>query len=372
MIDTTKMKYADFERICQEVEERVKKFEDSNFNNKKFFLSLSNGEQVKIIFTKASVSHLLGINTEYLKSSRLVKGNTSYDILFELMTEAYSISKKVNEGLINYSSFISDYIDEKLEIFDDNISIDWDSIKFICKFDKSRCHEFAGQIDMDYFIGRKMDEYTLLLLGIKKSGDIYCPVTSQLVDMTSDRGKGVLNKYLENQVLLLPNSLRVDETQTFYKRGQIFHDKNDNEMQDRLRALNEIAQQYNCTVDVSGMFDFELTKINGIYEALSKITFCLENGIKIDTNELGKVPRQILDLVRRLNNLTNLTPDKSAELIKVLQEEVKTLTMKNTELQISNEELSSSNQVLQEENGILQAKNNELANTIAGVRKLVI
>ena len=46
--------------------------------------------------------------------------------------------------------------------------------------------------------------------------------------------------------------------------------------------------------------------------------------------------------------------------------------MKNTELQISNEELSSSNQVLQEENGILQAKNNELANTIAGVRKLVI
>ena len=225
---------------------------------------------------------------------------------------------------------------------------------------------------MDYFIGRKMDEYTLLLLGIKKSGDIYCPVTSQLVDMTSDRGKGVLNKYLENQVLLLPNSLRVDETQTFYKRGQIFHDKNDNEMQDRLRALNEIAQQYNCTVDVSGMFDFELTKINGIYEALSKITFCLENGIKIDTNELGKVPRQILDLVRRLNNLTNLTPDKSAELIKVLQEEVKTLTMKNTELQISNEELSSSNQVLQEENGILQAKNNELANTIAGVRKLVI
>lgn len=372
MIDTKKMKYADFERICQEVEERVKKFEDSKFNNKKFFLSLSNGEQVKIIFTKASVSHLLGINTEYLKSSRIVKSNVSYDILLELATEAYSISKKVNGGLINYSSFISNYIDEKLEIFDDNISIDWDSIKFICKFDKSRCHEFAGQIDMDYFIGRKMDEYTLLLLGIKKSGDIYCPVTSQLVDMTSDRGKGILNKYLENQVLLLPNSLRVDETQTFYKRGQIFHDKNDKEIQDKLHNLYELAMQYNCTIDVSDMLDFQLTKINGVYEALTKMTYCLENGTKIDTSELGKVPHPILGLVSRLNNLTNLTPDKSAELIKVLQEEVKMLKMKNTELKISNEKLSSSIQALQEENGTLQAANNEQGKIITAVRNLVM
>ena len=254
------------------------------------------------------------------------------------MTEAYSISKKVNEGLINYSSFISDYIDEKLEIFDDNISIDWDSIKFICKFDKSRCHEFAGQIDMDYFIGRKMDEYTLLLLGIKKSGDIYCPVTSQLVDMTSDRGKGVLNKYLRNQVLLLPNSLKIDDGIGFYKRGKVLHDKNDKEIQDKLHNLYELAMQYNCTIDVSDMLDFQLTKINGVYEALTKMTYCLENGTKIDTSELGKVPHQILGLVSRLNNLTNLTPDKSAELIKVLQEDVKTLTMKNPELQISTEE----------------------------------
>ena len=120
------------------------------------------------------------------------------------------------------------------------------------------------------------------------------------------------------------------------------------------------------------MLDFQLTKINGVYEALTKMTYCLENGTKIDTSELGKVPHQILGLVSRLNNLTTLTPDKSAELIKVLQEEVKMLTIKNTELQISNEELSGSNQALQKENEILQAEKKELATTIAGVRKLVI
>ena len=372
MIDTTKMKYADFERLCQEIEMKAKNFEENNFSRNKFFLSLSNGERLKIIFTKSSVAHLLGVNTEYLKSSRTVKSNISYDILLELTTEAYSISRKVDSGILNYSSFISNYIDEKLEIFEENISINWDSIEFICKFDKSRCHEFDGQVDIDYFIGRKIDEYTLLLLGVKKSNDMYYPVTSQLIDEISERGKNVLNKYLSNQVLLLPNSLKIDDGIGFYKRGKVLHDKNDKEIQDKLHNLYELAVQYNCTIDVSDMLDFQLTKINGVYEALTKMTYCLENGTKIDTSELGKVPHQILGLVSRLNNLTNLTPDKSAELIKVLQEEVKTLTMKNTELQISNEELSSSNQVLQEENGILQAKNNELANTIAGVRKLVI
>lgn len=128
MIDTTKMKYADFERLCQEIEMKAKNFEENNFSRNKFFLSLSNGERLKIIFTKSSVAHLLGVNTEYLKSSRTVKSNISYDILLELTTEAYSISRKVDSGILNYSSFISNYIDEKLEIFEENISINWDSI----------------------------------------------------------------------------------------------------------------------------------------------------------------------------------------------------------------------------------------------------
>ncbi len=372
MIDTKKMQYADFERLCQEIEIKAKKFEEKNFSGNKFFLSLSNGEKLKIIFTKSSVAHLLGVNTEYLKCSNLVKCNFSFDILMELVAESFSISKKVNSGILNYSSFISNYIDEKIEIFEENISINWDSIEFICKFDKSRCHEFDGQVSIDYFIGRKIDEYTLLLLGVKKSNDMYYPVTSQLIDLISERGQNVLNKYLRNQVLLLPNSLKIDSDADFFRRGKVYHDKNDKEIQDKLHSLYELAMQYDCIIDVSDMFDFELTKINSVYEALSKITYCLENGAKIDTSELGKVPHQILGLVSRLNNLTTLTPDKSADLIKILQDEVKRLTVQNTELQVSNEELIGSNQALQNENKILQEKNNEQANTIANVRKLVL
>lgn len=201
---------------------------------------------------------------------------------------------------------------------------------------------------------------------------MYYPVTSQLIDLISERGQNVLNKYLRNQVLLLPNSLKIDSDADFFRRGKVYHDKNDKEIQDKLHRLYELAMQYDCIIDVSDMFDFELTKINSVYEALSKITYCLESGTKIDTSELGKVPHQILGLVSRLNNLTTLTPDKSADLIKILQDEVKRLTVQNTELQVSNEELSGSNQALQNENKILQEKNNEQANTIANVRKLVM
>ena len=42
MIDTKKMQYADFERLCQEIEIKAKKFEEKNFSGNKFFLSLSN------------------------------------------------------------------------------------------------------------------------------------------------------------------------------------------------------------------------------------------------------------------------------------------------------------------------------------------
>lgn len=45
MIDTKKMKYADFERLCQEIEMKAKNFEENNFSRNKFFLSLSNGEK---------------------------------------------------------------------------------------------------------------------------------------------------------------------------------------------------------------------------------------------------------------------------------------------------------------------------------------
>ena len=140
MVDLRNIKYGDFERICDFIKETLAWYEKISRGLDNTYLTLSNDKRLKIAFPRKSVAHLLGIDTEYLKSTNLFLESTSYDLLNRIIQDSFYVNKKVNEGLLNYKSFLSEYIYEKLDMFDENTKIDFNLIEFICKFEKSRCN----------------------------------------------------------------------------------------------------------------------------------------------------------------------------------------------------------------------------------------
>jgi len=371
MVELKNMKYGEFERICDLIKKKLEWYEENFRGLENTYLTLSDGKRLKIAFPRKSIAHLLGIDTEYLKSTNLFSESSSYELLNRVVQEHFIVNKKVNEGLLTYRSFINEYIYEKLDMFDDNTKIDFNSIEFICKFEKSRCTYSEGQVNIEYFIGQKIDEYTIALLGIAGDGNVYFPVTSQIIDKTTDKGMEILEKYLSNQVLLLPITLRVDLNRNGYYTGGKLQKDNSLEMRDKLLSLKEYATIYNCTIDVSSALDFELKKDQGILNAIVKITNALERNDKIDLNLLGKVPKEIIGLVDRLNGLS-LSPDGSAELVLSLQEEVRKITNNSNLLSMDNKTLKEERDRLREENSKLQEENDSLNETLEGVKKLVL
>lgn len=64
------------------------------------------------MFTHNTIAHLLGIDTEYLKSTGQFTKD-SYDILKLICNDSYRLYNMVNQGHLTYESFISDYAQEK-------------------------------------------------------------------------------------------------------------------------------------------------------------------------------------------------------------------------------------------------------------------
>lgn len=191
---------SEFENLVEKIKTCLDWYRKRNFDDKVYKLYLANGERINVIFPKQTIAHLLGIKTEYLKSTKLLKGKSSYEILEEICADPYKICKLVSEGHLTYSSFISPYADDKVDNFMNNCGInDINSIEFICSYIKE--YSFITgkqQLEGDYYICyRKTDG--LLILGLKKEGRYYQPMTNRIIDLNDKESKEFLGQLLTNQ-----------------------------------------------------------------------------------------------------------------------------------------------------------------------------
>lgn len=192
---------SDFDKLIEKVDECYSWYNTKDFDNMVYSLKLDNGENLRISFTTHNCAHLLGIDTEYLKATKLFKGSSN-QILEQICNDSYRLYSFVMQGHLTYDSFISKYAYSKVENFKNICGIDLYNIEFVCKYDKSNSY-ITGKdsLDGDYYIAYKINN-GLSIVGFKKNANYYYPMTNIHIDYSLEDSKEYLNNYLLIKKLL--------------------------------------------------------------------------------------------------------------------------------------------------------------------------
>ena len=176
---------SDYDLLIEKIAENVDWYEKRNFDDRVYNLTLDNGERLKICFTHNTIAHLLGIKTEYLKSTGQFPKD-SYDILKLVFKDSYRLYNMICQGHLTYDSFVSDYAYEKLEGFQSICGVDLYNMEFACKYSKEYSYVTGHpQLEADYYIGYKSNN-GLYIIGLKKNGNYYYPMTNRYIDYSDE------------------------------------------------------------------------------------------------------------------------------------------------------------------------------------------
>lgn len=301
---------SEFDELIEKIQECLEWHERKNFEDKVYNLLLDNGDMLRIVFSNSSVAHLLGIDTEYLKTTGLFKDN-SHNILKQLCNDSYRLYNMVRGGHIAFDNFISDFAYEKVNGFKNICGIDLYNIEFICKYSKDNSY-ITGypQLEGDYYIAYKT-ENGLFIIGLKKSGDYYYPMTNRFIDLTSEESMKFLNVLLTNQSITMATYSYLYFKNTKSKSDKIYVDYN--KKASVIRQLKYYGNKYDSIVDVSTGYSYVIEKLlqkfdsnSNIYPILNKIFEYIGKRVKINIKKLekefGKLPEDMLSLINGYND----------------------------------------------------------------------
>lgn len=329
----------EYDEVIDKIKESVEWYEKRNFDDKIYYLTLDNGDKLNISFSHNTIAHLLGINTENLKATGIFPKD-SYEILKLVYNDSYRLYNMINQGNLTYDTFISDYIYEKLEAFQNICGINLYEIDFVCKYSKEYSYITGHpQLEADYFIGYKGNN-GLLIIGLKKNGPYYYPMTNRYIDYNNEETMKFLRQMLENQRITMPtvSSIYFKENRTYSRPLYLDYNKKTS----KIRILNNYAKEYNSTVDVSSGYAHLIDKLleqfdskSILYPALKSIFEKVTKRIRIDITDIelenGKLPEDILCLIDIYNESLNV--DISA----ALDEHTKTVVIERDKLSEENQ-----------------------------------
>ena len=302
-----------YDELITKINENINWYERKNFDDKIYNLTLDNGEKLKIIFSHNTIAHLLGIDTEYLKTTGQFPKD-SYDILKMVCNDSYRLYNMVGQGHLTYDSFISDYTDEKLEGFQNICGVDLDNIDFVCKYSKEYSYVTGHpQLEADYYIGYKTNN-GIFVIGLKKNGNYYYPMTNRYLDNDDKETVKFLQQMLENQNITMPtmSSIYFKETNSYSRTLFLKY----NRKATKIRILNNYAKNYGATIDVSNGYSHAIEKLlqqfdakDVLFPALEKIFKKVTKRVRINVTdielEFGELPEEILRLIDDYNESLN-------------------------------------------------------------------
>lgn len=379
---------SEFDELCEKINECLNWYDKRNFDEKIYKLYLANGEVIDVLFPKKTIAHLFGIKTEYLKSSNLLNGKNSYEILKEICNDPYKIYKMILGGHLKYNSFISPYAQDKTDNFISNCGInDINSIEFVCPYIKE--YSFITgmqQLEGDYYICyRKLNG--LLILGLKKEEKYYYPMTNYFFDFEDANFKEFLGQLLTNQHITMVSTIMLNNGYGDSKK--IFYDNE--EKLKKVKLLRTYSEEYDAKVEIDKDYVFILEKLCKLYtfnKELDNILILITNSIKNKstinlTNLLNRgisLPESIVNLIKEYNlslenNVSSLLTDSITKKFKNKREELRIdlikLQEKCNELIRNNELLTKENLVLQEENKRLRQENEDYNIKEDKIRKIL-
>lgn len=344
----------------------------NDLSKKSYLMFLSNGERIKIKIPKSSIPHLLGINTEYLKSTGLYKGMNSYEIMLDFIKNSNEAFQKHESGIINLDKILSPYINKKLDSLIENLNINTNCCEMICKYDRGKTYGYSADFDdMSYLILQKKNEkYYVLKLAMSEDGTCF-PMSNQVFN-SYEECKENLSSYLIYQELTLLNNLWVYYNNSIIGKFYIL----EYERRERLEKLKKLSEDFECTPNIIAYFIFSLKirddKRQGNIRTsniIEKLCDCIKNKKVFDISLINVEQEDILKIIETYNDslfseITASTDNSYSD----LQTKNKNLEKELERLRLENKSLSDTVNYRDEELNEVKTQNNELREDINKVK----
>lgn len=344
----------------------------NDLSKKSYLMFLSNGERIKIKIPKSSIPHLLGINTEYLKSTGLYKGMNSYEIMLDFIKNSNEAFQKHESGIINLDKILSPYINKKLDSLIENLNINTNCCEMICKYDRGKTYGYSADFDdMSYLILQKKNEkYYVLKLAMSEDGTCF-PMSNQVFN-SYEECKENLSSYLIYQELTLLNNLWVYYNNSIIGKFYIL----EWERRERLEKLKKLSEDFECTPNIIADFIFSLKirddKRQGNIRTsniIEKLCDCIKNKKVFDISLTNVEQEDILKIIETYNDslfseITASTDNSYSD----LQMKNKNLEKELERLRLENKSLSDTVNYRDEELNEVKTQNNELREDINKVK----
>ncbi len=347
------MTSARYNEITEKMERCVTEYEKMNFGSNKQTLFLANGDVLNIRVLKNNIPHLLGVNLDYLTQSNLFKSGTdAYTKLKYFLENLYRFSRLViDQKKLDYDLMFSDYVDNKLESFINNIKIRTDDMQFVVKYDSEKTYGLEPIADIcDYYIIRKINDVYYVLGVIKnEKNNIYNPVTSKMY-----KDEKEFNNFIERiskkQEITYPTTLKIENIDACYENS--FTLRKEGRIANLQRVIN-VANQYDATASVAKDYCYSLNLLNDsktisykVLSVLKTLSDNIKNGVITDVDNINDlmeemdIPDELLGLINVCNdNICNSFETENTSYTQ-LHDERNTLKQ---ELKSLREELTASN-----------------------------
>lgn len=311
----------EYDELIEKTNTCLEWYKKKNFEDKVYNLMLDNGEKLKIVFNFGCVPHLLGIDTEYLKTTGLFKGK-SYKILEQVCNDSYRLYNMVRGGHLTYDNFISDFAYDKVNSFENICGIDLYNMEFVCKYSKDNSY-ITGypQLEGDYYIAYKA-ENGLFIIGLKKNGEYYYPMTNRYIDYNNPESMKFLDTLLTKQNITMATFTNIyfKNTENYSQNLYVDYIKKASV----IRKLMQYNKNYDANVDVSSGYGFVIEKLlqkfeanSNMYPLLNKVFEYITKRVKINVKKLekqyGKLPKEIETLIESYNESLETTLDRALD-----------------------------------------------------------
>ena len=344
----------------------------TDLSKKSYLMFLSNGDRIRVKIPKTSIPHLLGINTEYLKSTGLYKGMNSYEIMLDFIKNPNEAFQKHESGIINLDKILSPYINKKLDSLTENLNINTNCCEMICKYDRGKTYGYSADFDdMSYLILQKKNEkYYVLKLAMSEDGTCF-PMSNQVFN-SYEECQEALSSYLIYQELTLLNNLFIYYNNSTVGKFPIL----ERDRKQKLEKLKKLSEDFECTPNIIADFIYSLKirdnkrqgniRTSNIIEILCD---CIKNKKVFDISLTNVDQEDILRIIETYNDslfseITASTDNSYSD----LQNENISLKKEIERLRLENKSLSETVNYRDEELNEVKTQNNELREDINKVK----
>ena len=347
----------------------------TDLSKKSYLMFLSNGDRIRVKIPKTSIPHLLGINTEYLKSTGLYKGMNSYEIMLDFIKNSNEAFQKHESGIINLDKILSPYINKKLDSLIENLNINTNCCEMICKYDRGKTYGYSADFDdMSYLILQKKNEkYYVLKLAMSEDGTCF-PMSNQVFN-SYEECKENLSFYLIYQELTLLNNLWVYYNNSTVGKFSIL----EWDRKQKLEKLKKLSEDFECTPNIIADFIYSLKirddkrqgniRTSNIIEILCD---CIKNKKVFDISLTNVDQEDILKIIETYNDsLFSEITTSTDNLYSDLQKKNMSLKKELERLRLENKSLSETVNYRDEELDEVKTQNNELREDINKVKGII-